>query len=406
MDSEMSKDWRKRSKRGYFVSTSPEYELLLKDDSIKKWIANLRKKDGWRTTVPTFLRTLYKFTRYSGKSSKELIGIASSTKKLDQRRELTSASPAIKELVQGFINELLSSDKRERARHVRTCLISFFKANGIYLELETIRRVPKKEEFIPRKEQVYNIADCAGSLRNRAIILCMYQSGLGITALRNLKYGHVKKHLEKKKVPVRVRITPRISGKSSQVPFYAFFGAEACDSLRAYINERERKIHKMKEKRAKPRELAANSPLFASEGKNVLFGDKMAVSSIWRVVKDSAERAGLEKEKLQPSHLRKAFEAELKRSLVDEEVKKYLMGNLIQGVKYDINKVEKKYLICNFGRAELNKLTVVKEFVQSLGIKEPETKIQEALEQNPQMTDMEAIRSIVRKEFASYSKKN
>lgn len=122
----MLKDWRKRSKRGYFVSTSSEYKLLLKDESVEKWISNLKKKAGWRTTVPSFLRTLYKFTEYSSKSPNELIAIASTAKKLDQPEELTSATSVITELVQGFINELLSSGKRERARHVRTCLKSFF----------------------------------------------------------------------------------------------------------------------------------------------------------------------------------------------------------------------------------------------------------------------------------------
>ncbi len=62
--------------------------------------------------------------------------------------------------------------------------------------------------------------------------------------------------------------------------------------------------------------------------------------------------------------------------------------------------------MCNFSRAELSKLTIVKEFVQSLRIRELETKIQKVLEQNPQMTEMEAIRFIVRKEFAAYSKKS
>ncbi|MDI6904248.1 MAG: hypothetical protein QMD13_01980 [Candidatus Bathyarchaeia archaeon] len=75
--------------------------------------------------------------------------------------------------------------------------IFFLKANGISLELDSIPRVTKKEEFIPNKEQVYAMADYAGSPRNRAIILCMYQSGLGITALRNLNYRHVKEQLEK-----------------------------------------------------------------------------------------------------------------------------------------------------------------------------------------------------------------
>lgn len=219
----MSKDWRKRSKRGYFVSTTPEYKPLLKDENVQKWILNLKKKAGSKTTVPNFLRTLHKFTRYSGKSPNELITIASSTKKLDLQEELTSATPEITKLVQKFLNELLSSRKQEKARHVRTCLMSFFKANGISLELESIPRVTKKEEIIPSKEQIYTMADYAGSPRNRAIILCMYQSGLGITALRNLKIGHVKEQLEKNRIPIRIRITSRINEKASQVPFYTFW---------------------------------------------------------------------------------------------------------------------------------------------------------------------------------------
>ncbi len=391
----MSKDWRKRSKRGYFVSTSPEYKLLLEDGSVQKWISNLKKKAGWRTTVPNFLRTLYKFTEYSGKSPSELIAMSFNAKNLDQREELTSATSATMELVEGFINKLLSSSKREKARHVRTCLISFFKSNGISLELDSIPRVAKKEEIIPSKEQIYTTADCAGSLRNRAIILCMYQSGLGITALRNLKIGHVKEQLEKNRIPMRIRITSRINKKTSQLPFYTFFGAETCDALRAYINERKRKIQKMREKGGNARKLTESSPLFASEGKNVPFGDKMAVSSLWRVIKDSAERAGLQKEKIQPNSLKKTFEAELNRSPIDEETRKYLLGSPVHGLKYNIDEVEQKYLICNFGRQELSKLTIIKEFVQSLGIKEIETKIQKVRERNPQMTEIEAIRFII-----------
>ncbi len=402
----MSKDWRKRSKRGYFVRTTPEYKPLLKDESVQKWILNLKKKAGWRTTVPNFLRTLYEFTEHSGKSPNELIAIASNSKKPDQREKLTSAKPAITELVQGFISELLSSGKREKARHVRTCLMSFFKANGISLELDSIPRVAKKEEIIPSKEQIYAMADYAGSLRNRAIILCMYQSGLGITALRNLKIGHVKEQLEKNRIPIRIRITSRINKKASQVPFYTFFGAETCDALRAYINERKRKIQKTKEKRGNVKNLTESSPLFASEGKNVPFGDRMAVSSIWRVIKDSAERADLQKEKIQPNSLRKMFEAELNRSRIDEGTKKYLMGSPIHSIKYNLDKTEQKYLMCNFSRQELSKLTIIKEFVQSLGIKELETKIQKVREQNPQMTEIEAMRFIMRKECASYSKQN
>ena len=395
----MPKDWRKRSEHGYFIKTPPKYKSLLKDDSVKQWVSNLKDKAGWKTTVPSFLRTLYKFTEYSGKSPNELIAIASTAKRFAQPEGLTSATFAVTELAQEFVNKLLSSNKRESARHVRTCLMSFFKANGISLELQSIPRVPKKEEIILRKEQIYSMADYACSLRNRAIVLCMYQSGLGVTALRNLNYGHIKKQLGKNAVPIRIRIASRISQKASQVPFYTFFGDEACDSLKAYINERKRKIQEMREKEAEVRDLATNSPLFASEGKNVPFGDRMAVSSIWRVVKDSAERAGLEKDKIKPNSVTKAFEEELSRSPIHEEIRKYLMGSPVPGIEYEVDKVEQEYLMCNFSRMELRKMAIVKEFVQSLGIEEVETKVKKVLEKNPQMTETEAMRLIVRKEF-------
>lgn len=400
----MPKDWRKRSKRGYYVSTTPEYELLLKNESVKKWILKLKKNAGWRTTLPNFLRTLHKFTEHSGKSPNELIAIASNVKRLDQPEKLTPATRVITELVQRYINELLSSGKRESARHVRTCMISFFRANSLSLELDTISRVPKKEEFIPSKKQIYAMADCAGSPRNRAIILCMYQSGLKITALRNLNYGHVKKQLEKNRVPIRIRITSLINKKASQEPFYTFFGVEACDALTAYINKRREKTKEVKKKRTDVQELTEDSPLFASEGKNVPFGTRMAVSSLWRVIKDSAERAGLQREKIRPNCLVKAFEAELNRSPIDEETKKYLTGKPIHGMEYNIDEVEQKYLMCNLTRLELSKLKTIKEFVQSLGIKQLETKIQKILEDKTQITEMEAIRFIVRKELASRNK--
>jgi len=400
----MSKNWPKRSNRGFFVSTSPEYASLLRDKSVKKWISNLKKNAGWRVTVPTFLRTLYKFTEYSGKSPDELIAVASGARKLDQSEELTPTAIVIKELAQAFINEMVSSGKRESARHVRTCLMSFFKANGISFEIESIPRVPKKETIILNKEQVYAMADCASSLRNRAMILCIFQSGLGMKALQNLNYGDIKKWFEENRVPIRVRITSRINKKAWQKPFYAFFGAEACDALRAYISERKRKIQKMRDKGANVGELTEKSPLFASEGKNAPFGDRMALSSIWRVIKDSADLANLDKEKVQPNCLIKAFEAELNKSLIDKETKKYLIGNPVHNVKYSVDDVEQKYLMCNFSRTEPSRLTIIKEFVQSLGITELERKIRKVLEDNAQMTEIETIKFIVRKELTSRCK--
>jgi site-specific recombinase XerD len=359
----------------------------------------LKEKPGWRATTPGFLRTLHKFSEYYSKSPSELVASALGEHVAEQTKELVHASLEVRQVAQKFVSELLNSGKRESARYSRACLTSFLKANGVSLHLDPIPKVPKKTEIIPSKEQVYVMADYTRSLRDRAIILCMYQSGLGITVLRNLNYGYIREQIEKNKIPILVHVTSEIGEKPSLYAYYTFFGVEACEALSSYLNERKRRIKRMREQGKKVKGLAPNSPLFVSEGRNVPFGGRMAISSIWRVIKNSAEKVGLRKEGVWPNCLRKAFEAELERSPIDRDTKLFLMGRPVAGVKYDVNEVEQKYLLCNFSRTKLSKLAVIKEFVRSLGIEELETKIKNVQAQNRQMTEEDALRLLAHTEL-------
>jgi site-specific recombinase XerD len=399
MDIKMEKDWRKRSDRGYFVSAPKVFEPMLKDDSVQKWVSKLKEKTGWRATIPGFLRTLYKFSKYYGKSPSELVSSALGEQIAERPEELVPASSEVREVAQKFVNEMLDSGKRESARQTRTCLTSFFRANSVSLNLDAIPKVAKKIEVIPSKEQVYFMADYACSLRDRAIILCMYQSGLGITVLRNLNYEHVKEQIEKNKIPIRVHVTSNIVNKPLPVTYYAFFGAEACETLSAYLNERKKRVKKMREQGKRVKGLTPSSPLFASEGRNVPFGGRVAISSIWRVIKNSAEKAGLKKETVWPGCLKKAFEAELDRSPLDQDTKHFLMGHPAADKKYDIDEVEQTYLMCNLSRTKLDKLVILREFVRSLGIEELETKIKRVRARSPQMTEEEALKFLVHTEL-------
>jgi len=400
MDTKMEKDWRKRSDRGYFVSAPKIFEPMLKDDSVQKWISKLKEKAGWRATMPGFLRTLYNFGEYCRKSPSELVALALEEQIAERSEELVPASLEIRVVAQKFVNEMLDSGKRESARYARACLTSFFKAHGVSLHLDLIPKLTKKTEIIPTKEQVYAMVDYTNSLRDRAIILCMYQSGLGITPLRNLNYGHIKEQIEKNKIPIRVHVTSEIAEKPLPRAYYAFFGAEACEALNTYVNERKRKIKRIREQGKKVKGVTPSSPLFASEGRNVPFGGRMAISSIWRVIKNSAEKTELKKETVWPGCLRKAFEAELDRSQIDRDTKLFLMGHPIPDKKYDINEVERKYLMCNLSRTKLDKLAVIREFVRSLGIEELESKIKRIQAQTPEMTEEDALKFLVRTELA------
>jgi integrase len=396
----MEKDWRKRSDRGYFVSAPKVFEPMLKDDSVQKWVSKLKEKTGWRATMPGFLRTLYNFSEYCRKSPGELVVLAVGEQRAEQLEELVPASLEVRVVAQKFVNVMLDSGKRESARYARACLKSFFKANDVSLHLDLIPKFTKKTEIIPTKEQVYAMVDYTNSLRDRAIILCMYQSGLGITPLRNLNYGHIKKQIEKNKIPIRVHVTSEIAKKPLPTAYYAFFGAEACETLKTYLNERKRRIKRMREQGKKAKGLTPISPLFASEGRNVPFGGRMAISSIWRIIKNSAEKTDLKKENVWPGCLRKTFEAELDRSQIDHDTKQFLMGRPVLDKKYDINEMEKKYLMFNFSRTRLDKLAVIKEFVRSLGIEGLESKIKRAQAQSPEMGEEDILKLLVRTELA------
>jgi len=379
----------------------------LKDDAVKRWVANLKKKAGWRTTVPSFLRILRKFADFTNKVPEEMVIMTSRTVEAGPEEKYGVATSEITGFAKVFISRFLDSDKRESARRARTCLVSFFRANGLSLELESIPRGPKREELVLRKSLIYSMADYAASLRNRAIVLCMYQSGLGIIALRNLNYAHVKKQLEENRVPIRMHITSHINQRVSQVPYYAFFGEEACEALKAYVNERKKRFQELVEKTdaRENHSLDVDNALFASEGRSIAFGERMAISSIWRVITDAAKRTSLEKEKFRPGFLRKAFERELDRAPIDEKTCNYLKGKPNHGIEYDIQEVERQYKKCNFGRTELDKLRIIKEFVQSIGITEINREIYKAMKAHPEIAEMNALIYIMRNHVENSCKK-
>ena len=78
-------------------------------------------------------------------------------------------------------------------------LLTFFEINGFkngkQLEVERYHqpsRYRKKSEYIPTSEETWRMVDSAGTPKNRAIIACLYSSGLRNSTLRALRYKDVK----------------------------------------------------------------------------------------------------------------------------------------------------------------------------------------------------------------------
>lgn len=179
-------------------------------------------------------------------------------------------------------------------------------------------------------------------MRDRAIVLTLFQSGIRVGTLCNLNFGHVKSYLYPElKIPIRLRITENIDTKlrGQEIPFYyTFLQEDACKALKEYCDKTH--IESNDEK-----------PLFLSKT-----GRRLNRVLVWLIVKKCVKRAGLDPESIWTHSLRKSFRKILNASQMDEDTKEAIMGHKLPGARgnyfdmHDIDEIERKYTQCNFSR--------------------------------------------------------
>jgi len=150
------------------------------------------------------------------------------------------------------VQEYLKKDKIIAARQIQTVAKSFYEYHDRVIRfkrVDRIRRVRKKiaYEVVPSKDQIYRIADAFKKqgkmrIRNKAIILCLFQSGVRVHCLLNWRVGMVREQLYPEiKVPVRLKITNQVDTKLSSYGlsyYYTFLQVEAAQALRHYLDHR------------------------------------------------------------------------------------------------------------------------------------------------------------------------
>ena len=323
---------------------------LSRFESINKLLKKLSRKSKSEWTKRTYLSIIANLCNRVKVNPDELIRL----KKED-----------VEKIIQEYCDELNGrSCSRRYINGIIHVMRSFFKANGIDITLEgyyTPSRYRKRPEYIPTKEEVYAMADCAGSLRNRAIILFLFSTGLRVSTLIALTYGDIKDDLEKGysiiRVPVYPEMKKRVPGAcKNNVPYYTFACEEAVKALRLYLRERIEKYGSIE-----PYE-----PLFCSEYNQINFQERrlkfMTPREVQRIIKDAARKAGIANWMyVTPHSLRKTYESMLRSELIDGgrldvKTQEFLMGHILPGSQdayYDKTKCEQlrlEYARINFGR--------------------------------------------------------
>ena len=353
-----AKTRRGHSDHGWFGKGPRSFEWLLRYRIVRDWIDNY-------TSESTRNQRLYVL----GKIVK-----AGRLKEPDELLKLSDlqAKNLIKRVCQFYIQQ----GKPAYARVVSIAMRGFYESHDREIKFKRSERLrsPRLKkiniEHIPTKAEVYRMADLAGSLRNRAIILCLYESGVRPNCLCNWNYGLIADQLYPEiEAPVQLKITPDLDTKLSLygLPYYiTFLGDESARALKDHLEERK------KRQAWNPRHtdrvfVTASS---ASRGK------PLELSGVWEVVKFAAKQAGLDRKTIWPKVLRKSFRKTLNATeTLDEDTKEALMGHRLPGSRgnyfdyHDIDEVREKYLRVNWGRegGNVGKLKELEEANKDLG---------------------------------------
>jgi len=338
---------------------SMEYGFLLKDEYFKMWSQHY-SASGRKAALITVYRLLKVGNLVSPKQFLDL--------------EPSEA----KRIVRLAISPLLERNQQRGARQLISYAKAFYNFHNEDRELKFKRtELPKitakkiKLEIIPDNAMVYQIADAALGLqttkhgrfrqlvkRNRAIILCLWQSGVRNNCLRNWTWRMVKDQIYPTvKVPVHLKITTDIDSKISGYGlnyYYTFLHDEAAQALREWLDERISMGWTPKD---------SDPLLVAYDFKSSKFkNEKVDTHTVVHLVKTCARRAGLKAEGIWPHVLRKSFRKVLNRSSLDEDTKEALMGHKLPGSRqnyfdvHDIDEVAQKYMSCDFTRTGSSKI--------------------------------------------------
>jgi len=259
-----------------------------------------------------------------------------------------------RDLVWNYVSEFKGKTPRE-AKVTIAALKSFYRSNyGVQLPFDSRRggkhyiRATKKKakyEIVPEKNQVYAIVDATRSLRDRALILTLFESGVRVNAACSLNVGDVREQLfPEPTVPLILKITDDIDSKlkGALIPFYLTgLQGEAVGALRNYVKKRHSQS-------------PDDTPLFITRRKT-----RLSPKQVWTLVKEAVRRAGLDEKGIWVHSLRKAFRKVVRRTNIDDEHKEQLMGHALEGSReayfdrHATEEIMEAYMKCDFTREVL-----------------------------------------------------
>ena len=200
-------------------------EELRTHPQVKRWMG--QKKDS---TAKSQVSSLKLFLEYVNKPLDNMIDEVIEDFKKDPRQRTDLLQVKLTEWGKQLVKDGSTAESaRVRIMGVR----SFFKLFGISLSMR-IDGGTENQRMRLTPEKVKKLLDHASNLRDKAIMLTFFQSGLDVSGLTSLKYGHVIEGIENKEHPIKLDYLRR---KKTGVQFYTFIGLDAIHAIEVYLDE-------------------------------------------------------------------------------------------------------------------------------------------------------------------------
>jgi len=313
----------------------------------------------------------------------------------DQLVSMAKENPdQIARLIRKLAIEYNESDSFRYANHILALADTFFKKNKVdlsfeYFSMRGCSRDRKRQEHVPTLAEALKMADVAGSLRNRLIILFMIYTGLRNSTLRALVYNEeyqnphyldqtIKKQLQRGEkclvVIVDKVMKKRVPGAcKNNISYYTFIPPKVTEYLILYLRELEEKYGPLRD----------DQPIFHTENRRLPLAQRLMTPISERelqvIVKDAARKAGIPEWKIVYPHcLRKTFDNYFLRDQpedvrLDVKDREILMGHKLPGVQDEyywanIEELRQKYARMNFEpvmRVEKEERVITEDELQS-----------------------------------------
>jgi integrase len=291
------------------------------EEEIEEYLA-LKGKKTRESYRPAFRKFL---TFYKAKYGKD-VGISHFLDRIfaefkkDQRDQKRIAETELTE----FVDDLLKQDlSNNTIRLYFAAVQNFLKYKHVVVSMSFIGNIPPPTEKKTNGkhewhiEQIKEFVDAATTFRDKALIMCMFQSGLGVNEICNLDYGDVQDELEAGILPICMKLVRQ----KTNVEFKTFFGRDAVKYLKLYLETRG--------------ELKPEDPLFTKQ--RVRGGEaRLNTATIEQAFSEIAKDLDFIKQNggynpARPHSLRAAFNSRLINK-IDKDLREFWMGHAVGGV--------------------------------------------------------------------------